>query len=224
MNNSIKDYYNNLAKNYDEDRFGNSYGQFIDIEEKAIVRRILGENLGKKTLDIACGTGRFLEFATHGIDISPEMIAVSKNKFPDKDLRVDDAEKTSFERGFFDEILSFHLFMHLDEQSTKNVLDEAHRMLKKGGTFVFDLPSEKRRNLLGKKPKGWHGTNSMSVKTLKTLIGDKWKLVEYSGILFLPIHQFPKKSRASFIEIDKKLCHSFMREYSSYLIFHLEKL
>ena len=66
----VKEYYNSIANNYDKNRFGNSYGKFIDAEERKILAKwLIGMN--KETiLDYGCGTGRLSEFANSGIDIS----------------------------------------------------------------------------------------------------------------------------------------------------------
>ena len=92
MNKEIEEYYSHLANQYDQDRFDNSYGQFIDIQEKNIVRNIITKN-NEKVLDLGCGTGRFLEFAEYGIDISAEMIEIAKNKYPNRNLFVGNAVK-----------------------------------------------------------------------------------------------------------------------------------
>jgi hypothetical protein len=41
----IIEYYNQLASEYDENRFGNSYGQFIDFQERRILNKIFKINL-----------------------------------------------------------------------------------------------------------------------------------------------------------------------------------
>ena len=223
MNKKIKNYYNNLASSYDENRFGNTYGQFIDSQERALLKKEIDHTNQTKTLDMACGTGRFLEFANYGIDISSEMIKVAKSKFPNRKLAVENGENTSFESAFFDTIFSFHLFMHLDKNTTENILNEAHRILKKGGRLIFDVPSAKRRKMINYKADNWHGANAFSVKEIENLIGGKWKLVSYYGILFLPIHRFPTKLRKGIIALDSLLCRTFLKAYSSYLVFIIEK-
>jgi hypothetical protein len=37
MKTNILNYYNHLAKTYDENRFGNSYGKYIDEQERAFL-------------------------------------------------------------------------------------------------------------------------------------------------------------------------------------------
>ena len=39
--NEIINYYDSLAKSYDEDRFNNAYGKFVDKQERIILDKIL---------------------------------------------------------------------------------------------------------------------------------------------------------------------------------------
>ena len=219
----IKEYYNKLAAEYDRDRFGNSYGNYLDQQEKTLVKSILTDRSKENILDVGCGTGRFLEFASHGIDLSEEMIRVAKRKFPQKKLFVQSATQTTFESSSFDTILSFHMFMHLDKKITKEVFTEIHRLLKKGGRFIFDVPSGQRRKLVKYKANNWHGANDFSPQSLKDMLGDQWEICEYYGIAFFPVHAIPKILRSTFRMLDTLLCHTFLKNYSSYLLFVIRK-
>jgi len=42
MNTAIHDYYEELASDYDVDRFANSYGRYLDGQERKILDRYLG--------------------------------------------------------------------------------------------------------------------------------------------------------------------------------------
>lgn len=223
MKKEIKTYYNDLAKNYDVDRFSNSYGQYIHKQEEYILKKYLNEIETEYNLDIACGTGRFLKYADYGIDFSKEMVEVSKKKYPLKKITVEDAETLSFQDSFFNNVVSFHLLMHLNISSTRKILSEVNRVLKKGGYFIFDIPSMKRRKLTGYQCSNWHGGNQISVKSLRKLLGSDWELVSFYGTVFFPIHYLPEKLRYKIIIFDNLLCNSFLKEYSSHLIFILKK-
>ena len=186
MKEEIKKYYDDLAKDYDADRFANSYGRYIHQQESKILERYLDASNTVGNLDLACGTGRFLEYADYGIDISPEMVKISAAKYPSKKLSIQGAEKLDFPNASFENALSFHLFMHLDLPTCENILAEAHRVLKAGGRFIFDIPSEKRRRVTGYKSAGWHGGNQISVAALKRLSAEGWELEAYHGIAFFP--------------------------------------
>ncbi|GAA4113538.1 hypothetical protein GCM10022393_12610 [Aquimarina addita] len=223
MNQKVTDYYNDIADTYDSSRFKNTYGAFIDQQERSILNRLLKGVQSKNILDIGCGTGRFLEFADYGVDISSKMIRIAKAKYPTKQLFNESATDTHFDDCSFDIIISFHVFMHLDKATMGGILDEAYRILRKGGKLLFDIPSKKRRNFVGYKTQGWHGANHLSVTEIKELCDTKWNILNYYGILFLPIHRVPVKLRNKTAVLDNALCTSFLKEYSSYLLFELEK-
>lgn len=220
--NNIQEYYEELAPEYDANRFGSSYGQYIHRQENRILRTILKKTKAARILDIGCGTGRLTSFANHGLDISAAMIAEAKAKFPEKQFSVGGAIETGYEAAFFDTLLSFHVIMHQDKDNTKKILEEAHRILKKGGQFIFDFPSLKRRKLINYKAASWHAANSFSIEEIKSLAGDKWKLTATYGLLWLPIHRIPVKIRPFLIPLDNLLCRLF-KEYASYLTIVLSK-
>lgn len=223
MNKSIKQYYNELAENYDHSRFGNTYGKFINEQEVRILNKYVEKNNKGRNLDLACGTGRFLDYATHGIDISEEMLKISRLKNADKILQLADADDLPFENNYFDRVISFHLMMHLDQLKFEEILNEVKRVTKKDGLFIFDIPSALRRNLLNYSAKSWHGGYQFSVKYLEALIADDWKLVNFHGVSFFPLHRIPVKLRSKFLKMDNYFCESRFKAYASYLIFILQK-
>lgn len=223
MQEEIHQYYDQLAADYDENRFGNSYGQFIDWQERRVLDRLIGERRGQQVLDMGCGTGRLLDYATHGVDLSKNMIAEAAKKYPQKQLQVAGAADTGLAAGSFDLVYSFHVIMHLDRESTQKMLAEAMRLLKPGGRFIFDVPSKKRRQLTRYQAKGWHGANSYSMEEIKTLAAPDWQIRSHQGILFFPLHQFPAPIRRPLLYPDLLLGRSPFREYASYLVIELVK-
>jgi ubiquinone/menaquinone biosynthesis C-methylase UbiE len=97
-----------------------------------------------KILDLGCGTGRFLEFANYGVDISPKMIEVAKTKFPKKEIIEGSVSSIPFPENHFDVIYSLHVIMHLNKEITQAFLIETHKKLKSNGKLIFDFPSDKR--------------------------------------------------------------------------------
>lgn len=223
MDKAIYEYYEKLAPTYDQSRFGNSYGKYIHEQEISILKKLNLKAEDKRVLDLACGTGRLLEFATHGADFSLSMIEQAKHKYPEKNLVVRDADNTGFQGDFFDDVFSFHLLMHLDPHKTDRIFEEVHWILKKGGRFIVDIPSKKRRDLVNHRQDSWHGSNAFSIKEVKKMTETNWKVSSVHGVLFLPIHRFPVFLRKAMMYLDNLLCRSFLKEYSSYLIFVLEK-
>jgi ubiquinone/menaquinone biosynthesis C-methylase UbiE len=219
----IIDYYNNLANNYDNDRFNNSYGKFIDKQERKILDKILSFASNTNVLDMACGTGRLLNYATCGLDSSEAMVALATSKYPNKKILLSDACYTGLADNSFDVIISFHFFMHLDNAAMQQVLLEANRILKKGGSIIFDIPSAKRRRLTNHIVEDWHAASSYTKKNLLKDCGDLFELKEYYGLMFFPLHRIPKGLRNLMVGFDYFLANTFFKNYSSYLVFNLEK-
>ncbi|MFT4759731.1 MAG: SAM-dependent methyltransferase [Paraglaciecola sp.] len=217
MESSIYQYYEKLAKQYDENRFGNSYGRFIHQQEKRILKPLL-EHKNGQILDLGCGTGRLVEFATHGTDLSPKMIAEAKKKHPEKNIKIGNATQIDFPNAHFSTVFSMHVFMHLPLPKLKQISHQVYDKLDKCGSFIFDFPSQKRRNLTNYQSKNWHGGTAYTISELEQLLGEKWILKSVHGLLFLPIHRFPTFIRKLFLPLDNCLCRSFLQEYSSYLI------
>lgn len=224
MIDEIKKYYDELASIYDNNRFENSYGKYIDLQERAFFKSRITKTVNSKILDLGCGTGRFLSFANFGVDISLNMIAESKLKFPNIEFSKGSVSNIPFENDFFETIFSMHVIMHLNSDITMEFLNESHKKLQENGKLIFDFPSKKRRNLFKYKSNNWHGANSFSIDEINKMIKEKWKITKLHGILFLPIHRFPKFSRAFFVKIDTFLCKSFLKEYASYCIIELKKI
>lgn len=219
----IKTYYNELAATYDQNRFGNSYGTYIDLQERTYLEKHLPHSSIANILDLGCGTGRFLNYASYGVDISPKMIEIAEGKFPDKNIKLGSISQIPHPDAFFDIIFCFHVLMHLDKTTVVGFLKESHHKLNENGRLIFDFPSLKRRRLFNYKNKGWHGSNALSIKDIENLIKSDWKIKQYQGILFLPIHRLPSSMRPLLQKIDTLFCKTFLKEYSSYLVIELEK-
>ncbi|MBL7807096.1 MAG: methyltransferase domain-containing protein [Saprospiraceae bacterium] len=224
MNTHITTYYNQLAQTYDSDRFGHTYGRFLHAQERALLTCWLASVKAGSVLDLGCGTGRFLDLATHGLDASTGMLEVARQKFPEKTLQNGLALAMPLAEESFDAIFSMHMVMHLSADELQPLLAEAHRVLKPGGSLMFDFPSKSRRQLLGYKAAGWHGANAYTLQEIHAASAGQWRLEAASGFLFLPIHRVPRFMRSWLMGIDTWLCGSFMKRFSSYLIVHLIKI
>lgn len=108
----------------------------------------------KNHLDLACGTGVFVNEISHlgigssGLDICKEMVAEAKKKFPDCNFYVGDMTNFSFTKKFdlvtclYDSLNHLTVF-HKWESVFKNV----YKNLDKGGRFVFDLNTTSKMNM-----------------------------------------------------------------------------
>jgi ubiquinone/menaquinone biosynthesis C-methylase UbiE len=216
-------YYENIAAEYDLHRFGNSYGAFVHQQEDAFVKNWLEKGPKNKVLNLGCGTGRFMEYATDGLDFSENMLQVAKQKYPNCQFHHADARTTQLAANSFDALLCLHVLMHQDKAASAQMLDECFRILKPGGLLIVDFPSAPRRKLMGHEPDGWHGANAYSLAEFQDLIIGKYKLEETVGILFFPLHRFPISLRKFIYPLDKTLCRSPLLELSSYLMLALRR-
>jgi SAM-dependent methyltransferase/alkylhydroperoxidase family enzyme len=81
--------------------------------EYVALHQRLGVGPGDRLLDVACGAGLAVELAglrgarCAGIDASPRLIAVARDRSPDADLRVGDMGALPWDDGSFDVVTSF---------------------------------------------------------------------------------------------------------------------
>jgi ubiquinone/menaquinone biosynthesis C-methylase UbiE len=221
MSQSVKEYYDSIATEYDSSRFENSYGEFIDKQERKFIEKFLQPKTD--VLSLGCGTGRFMEYSSVGLDFSPQMLEIAKKKHPQKLYFTAPAENTGLEANTFDTILCFHVIMHLNPLLTSEILTEALRILKPGGRLIIDFPSKGRRKLTRFKAQNWHGANSFSKSEFKNLLSSNWKIEKKRGVLFFPIHLFPKKMRKFVFGCDQVMAKSCAKHYSSYLMYSILK-
>jgi ubiquinone/menaquinone biosynthesis C-methylase UbiE len=130
------------------DLFGRiiSFGRDKAIREK--LKELAAPAPGEKVLDVGCGTGT-LALAlkssvgtgeVHGIDASPEMIEVAKEKAAKAgsaiDFRVALIEAIPFPDATFDLVTSSLMLHHLPVDLKRAGLAEIRRVLKPGGRFM----------------------------------------------------------------------------------------
>lgn len=221
--NKVVNYYDSIANQYDESRFNNSYGRFIDYEERRILDKLINRPAHAKCLEMACGTGRLTCYATHALDASHEMMKHAMELHPGVDFRQASAAKTGFENEAFHTIYSFHLMMHLEPALIKDIIAEAHRILKPGGKFIFDIPSRQRRQLLHHKQESWHGGTHLSKAEVLEMSSELFDMGRTRGIMMMPVHKLPAGLRKSMRALDFALANSPLKQYSSYIVYELIK-
>jgi len=214
-------YYDSLAKRYDEDRFGHSYGRYLDHLERHALARWLPPVEGRRILDLACGTGRLLDFASEGLDQSASMLEIAASKHSQKPLYRASASAIPVDSGTLDAIFSLHFFMHLTPREIGGVMEECHRVLKPGGLLVFDIPSAERRRLAGFEPTSWHAATALTLGHLRTLAAQRFLWGGHRGLLAAPVHRVPESLRGALLPLDRMLGRSPARRWCSY---HLVRL
>ncbi|MDH5596626.1 MAG: class I SAM-dependent methyltransferase [Candidatus Peregrinibacteria bacterium] len=127
--------YARYAQQYDErERFWDSF-------EQDKLAPYINEAQGLEVLDAGAGTGR-LSLKLHkagahvtALDISPEMLAILKQKEPGINPIEGDMERMPFEDESFDMVFSSLALVHL--KKVEPFLDECYRVLKDDGRMVL---------------------------------------------------------------------------------------
>jgi SAM-dependent methyltransferase len=95
----------------------------------------LGVDAGDRLLDVACGSGLAIELARlrgascSGIDASPRLLAVARDRNPDCDIRAGDMNALPWDPDSFDVVTSFRGIWG----TTPGAVGEIHRVLAPGG-------------------------------------------------------------------------------------------
>lgn len=130
-----KDVYNNIASHFSSTR------AFLWRDLESLVG-FVKEN--DSVLDIGCGNGRLyqlfanLSISFTGIDISENLIAIAKERYPQCHFEVVDMVDLPFENEKFDVIFSLVAFHHLPTKETQlEGLEEMKRVLKPQGKIIL---------------------------------------------------------------------------------------
>jgi ubiquinone/menaquinone biosynthesis C-methylase UbiE len=219
---SVIEYYNEQARDYDQSRFSNSYGKYIDLAERSILDDWL-KNIDKQTvIDFGCGTGRFLDYAMTGMDASGNMLEIAASKYPDRSLVEADISCIPSDITGFDAAICFHVMMHLEYSKIQLFFCNASAVIRPGGKLIVDFLSAPRRNLLKRGMAGWHGNTEFTISEIAAIVQQHWKVTRWRGILMIPIHRLPSFFRPFLLKVDMALCSSMLAPYASYYIVEFE--
>ena len=165
-------------------------------------------------LEIGCGAGNILERITKGkifgADLSWELLTLAKTKIFSRkpNLFMSYGESLPFKESSFDKIICSEVLEHVPDP--KLIRNEAWRVIKKEGRFVYSVPNEKLINDVKKllsavrlnKVLSWFGKyeyspdmtdewhlHSFGPKTALELAGDKFDIdtVRYIPCRFFPV-------------------------------------
>jgi SAM-dependent methyltransferase len=140
--------------------------------------RSLFPTANARYLDFACGTGRItatvapLCQSTVGVDISPSMIQVAREKLPQAAFHLCDLSKEDPEVGSFDLITSFRFFGNAQDELREAVLRSLVKRLAPGGYLVINNHRNPRalHALLDRLAGGNAGSMDLHLPKLKGLL------------------------------------------------------
>lgn len=147
------------------------------IREKILDDFLAGEKRGE-VLDLGCSIGAWGEYLAKkgfkkimGIDISPERAAKARSRGYYSEVEVMDAKNLKFKDSSFSTIVHIDVLVHiLQKKDREMVFQEASRVLKKDGIFIFSLANRKYAN---------------NIKFLKALVGKKHEEEYYCNPIML---------------------------------------
>ena len=120
--------------------------------EYVAVHQRLDLGPGVRLLDVECGSGLAIELACirgascSGIDASPRLVAVARDRNPDCDVRVGDMQALPWPDASFDVVTSFRGVWG----TTPGAVEEVHRVLAPGGRFAMTVWGDVKKS-----PGGW---------------------------------------------------------------------
>jgi SAM-dependent methyltransferase len=102
-----------------------------------------GVGPGTRVLDVGCGSGLTLVLADRrgaipsGLDISPGLLGIARERLPDAELRESDMESLPFGDAAFDAVVGVNAFQFAGDP--RRALREAARVARPGGRVVASL-------------------------------------------------------------------------------------
>lgn len=109
-----------------------------------------GVSSGTRLLDVGCGSGLALTLASArgavvaGIDVSPGLLGVARERLPGADLRLGDLQVLPFGDAAFDVVIGVNAFQFAADPVA--ALAEAARVVRPGGAVAASLFAEPERN------------------------------------------------------------------------------
>jgi demethylmenaquinone methyltransferase/2-methoxy-6-polyprenyl-1,4-benzoquinol methylase len=131
----VKAYYQRRAPEYDQWYLGT--GRYALLErpgwnaELASLIETLSSMPAARTLDVACGTGfltRHLPGRVTGLDQSPAMLGLTRQRIPDATLVEGDAIPLPFADDAFERLFTGHFYGHLESGEREDFVEEARRV------------------------------------------------------------------------------------------------
>ncbi|MGB8643844.1 MAG: class I SAM-dependent methyltransferase [Anaerolineae bacterium] len=154
-----REFYNQteIAGAYDAQRFGGASGAWVNQRELALILSLLPP--APRVLDLGCGTGRLTralarQSQTVGLDAAGSMLQEARRIAPLPFIQ-GDAFTLPFADASFDGVTALRLVFHF--QALGPLLSEMRRVVKPGGSVVFDTYTWSPRAWRPLDPQKWGG-------------------------------------------------------------------
>ena len=135
-----KQKYDSIANNYDTSADGRFTAKF-----KGKMAELADVSDGDSVLDVGCGNGKLLseisrkaDVKAYGIDVSPNMIEVCRQRYKGIDFKTASGERLSFDDDSFDLLTICCVLHHINNPG--KFFEEARRVLKVGGALIVGDP------------------------------------------------------------------------------------
>ncbi len=141
-----KDLFDSISNRYD-DWYKTPLGEFVDQLEYKLLCKHCGNLMGKRILDVGCGTGMYsIRFANMGahvtaIDPSNKMLSIAKEKTKHFVVPIhfieSAAEDLPFQNNSFDVVFACSSLEFVEDLG--QTMEELHRVLSPGGKAIFGV-------------------------------------------------------------------------------------
>ena len=143
-----------------------------------------------RLLDLGCGLGWFTERLAdlgeaHGIDLSPEAIAVAQARRPDIHYLAGNIYEAALPESYFDVVVSQEVIAHVEDRP--KYVDRATEVLKPNGYFIITTGNKFVIDRLG--DVGWnvqppqHIAHQLSRGQLKRMLRPRYEVLEVRTII-----------------------------------------
>jgi SAM-dependent methyltransferase len=138
----------------DDEPYDRAIQRYDHARRRVILRRLLASTERGRVLDLGCSNGSWYGFfeslgfaEIHGVELAEHRGKLAAER--GYKVYVGRGQETPYEDGYFDAIVNQDVLVHvLQEADRRDMIREAFRVLKPGGTYVLTIPSaraEKRR-------------------------------------------------------------------------------
>lgn len=150
MSNAIRDFYQQDAATYDQQRWVTPTGKQAALDSEKLIEEVLdNHNVSGRVLEIGCGSGRITEkivrrsAETLLVDLSSNMLDFTKARVEDAatgpiTTHVGSAYELPLETASVDAVVSINVLSHIEKPS--DFMSEVARVVRPGGSLVLNFP------------------------------------------------------------------------------------